>query len=228
MTRPGFQWYNGIELFLAFDCALVVIFNMTIFVKKKVYQSWSTAAILLAFSLLLLSRCACLLFYAMCQNELNAYTFLEISSIATDLPAYLFMNITLALIWQWWRIAKMLTMPEEEIAAIKSRKPQRRLIQAQIMLSAIAIIDACFLTAHYSSLQFWVDEGKLEDGGNVKNDPRWITIRTIFRCLMLSVSTLLLAMSCKVFSMVRKAISSNLGYEPLRKQVNIFMSVWLL
>ena len=41
----------------------------------------------------------------------------------------MFMNITLALIWQWWRIAKMLTMPEEEMAAIKSGVPHKRLIQ---------------------------------------------------------------------------------------------------
>ena len=66
MTKAGFQWYNGFELFLAFDCTLLIIFNMTVFVKKKVYQSWSTTAILLAFSLLLLSRGGCLVFYALC------------------------------------------------------------------------------------------------------------------------------------------------------------------
>ena len=66
MTRPGFQWYNGIEIFLAFDCTVVIMFNVTIFVKRKVYQSWSTTAILLAFTLLLLSRIACLTFYVVC------------------------------------------------------------------------------------------------------------------------------------------------------------------
>ena len=66
MTKPEFQYYNYIELFLAFDCSLVLIFNLKVFIQKKVHQSWSSATILLAFSLLLLARIGCLLFYVSC------------------------------------------------------------------------------------------------------------------------------------------------------------------
>ena len=66
MTKPEFQYYNYIELFLAFDCTLILIFNINVLIQKKVYQSWSSATILLAFSLLLLARIGCLLFYVAC------------------------------------------------------------------------------------------------------------------------------------------------------------------
>jgi len=99
MTVPGFQWYNYFEMFLAFDCVLVVAFNVAVLVTKKVYQSWSTTAILLAFSLLLLSRIGCLFFYALSTNKLAPLQYLLISSIVSDLPTFLCMNITLALIW---------------------------------------------------------------------------------------------------------------------------------
>ena len=123
MTKAGFQYYNYFELFLAFSCFFVIVFNITVFIRKKVHQSYSSTTIVLAFTLLLIARIGCMLFYIICQNKLAPLNYLLLSSLATDLPTYLVMNITLALIWQWWRIAKMLTTPQKEIAAIKSGKP---------------------------------------------------------------------------------------------------------
>lgn len=123
------MWFNYFELFLAIDCSLVIAFNVVVLFMKKVYKSWSTASILIAFSLLLLSRIGCLCFYALEKNDLPLLQWLLISSIVTDLPTFLCMNITLALIWQWWRISKLLTEPVEETAVIKSGKSTLRLIQ---------------------------------------------------------------------------------------------------
>ena len=150
-----------------------------------------------------------------------------LNSIVSDLPTYLVMNITLALIWQWWRIAKMLTEPEKEIANVKSGRPLRRLILIQIILLGVAIVDACFLTAHYG-YGVWVKNGSVETGGIVKNDPRWIAIRSCYKLIQLIILTVMLYLSCLVFYKTSQAIKSDEGYSPLRRQVNIFMSAWLL
>ena len=136
------------------------------------------------------------------------------------------MNITLALIWQWWRIAKMLTEPEKEIENMKSGRPLRRLILVQIILLGVGIIDACFLTAHYG-YGVWVKHGSVETDGNVKNDPRWIAIRSFYKVIQIIIMTILLYLSCLVFYKTSQAIKSDEGYSPLRRQVNTFMSIWL-
>ena len=121
----------------------------------------------------------------------------------------------------------MLTEPEKEIANVKSGRPLRRLILIQIILLAVAIVDACFLTAHYG-YGVWVKNGSVETGGIVKNDPRWIAIRSCYKLIQLIILTVMLYLSCLVFYKTSQAIKSDEGYSPLRRQVNIFMSAWLL
>ena len=108
MKHAFAYWYNYLQIFLVFDCILMIIFNLWILVKQKVYRTWSTTAIIVSCTLMLLSRAACLIFYCLFQS-INGRNFLLISSVISDLPAYFCMNITLALIWQWWRIARLLT-----------------------------------------------------------------------------------------------------------------------
>ena len=92
-------WLDYLELFLAFDCLMMLVYNLYVMFKSKVYQSYSTFAIILSCSAMLICRIPILLYYACFHNLLYPAKFLFLSSLITDLPAYLFWNITLALIW---------------------------------------------------------------------------------------------------------------------------------
>ena len=129
VNNSGMQkWYNYLEIFIAVDCFAMITFNIGVCVVRKVYQSWSTFAILISCSLLLLTRIFCLVFYAMYSFNIPIETFLMFSSLIMDLPNYLVMNITLALIWQWHRIARLLTETQEELKSIKTGQSGKRLI----------------------------------------------------------------------------------------------------
>lgn len=52
------------ELFLAVDCLVLIFYNLYIFVKNKVYKSWSTTSMVLSCSLLLLTRLGFLVIFA--------------------------------------------------------------------------------------------------------------------------------------------------------------------
>ena len=99
MTHLLWSWQSCVELFLACDCIIVVVFNLTIIVWKKVYQSWSTFSTIMACSLLLATRAICLIFFSSYQVGLTIEHVQLMSAIISDLPCYLVMNITLALIW---------------------------------------------------------------------------------------------------------------------------------
>ena len=77
----------------------MLIYNIYVMFKSKVYQSWSTFAILISCSMLLMCRIPILIYYAAFHSQMFPVRFLMLSSLINDLPGYLFWNITLALIW---------------------------------------------------------------------------------------------------------------------------------
>jgi len=81
-------WETFLELFLAFDCFILVLYNISVLFGRQVYTSWSTAAILLSCTLLLLSRMGCLIFYALFNDTAIISRLLIVSSMATDLPCF--------------------------------------------------------------------------------------------------------------------------------------------
>ena len=70
---------------------------------------------LLSCSLLLLSRMACLIYFAAFNSKPKIVQEMIVSSLASDLPSYFVQNVTLALIWQWMRIAALLISPEQAV-----------------------------------------------------------------------------------------------------------------
>ena len=58
------HWYNYLEIVLGIDCIVLVFIIVAIVIRQKVYKTWSTTAILLSCSLLLLTRALCLFYYA--------------------------------------------------------------------------------------------------------------------------------------------------------------------
>ena len=83
-----FKWYNYLEFFIAADCLVMITFNIGVCVKRKVYSSWSTFAILMSCNLLLLTRIACLIFYASYSFDIPFKTFLMFNSLIMDLPNF--------------------------------------------------------------------------------------------------------------------------------------------
>ena len=63
-TRSLEYWYNYLEIFLGIDCLVLACFTVAVLIKQKVYKTWSTTAILISCSLLLLTRALCLFYYA--------------------------------------------------------------------------------------------------------------------------------------------------------------------
>ena len=59
------------------------------------------------------------------------------------------MNVSLALIWQWWRIAKMLKDPDKELEEMKAGRSTSQLKRVQIVLFFVLVIDCVVLYVHY-------------------------------------------------------------------------------
>ena len=91
--------WNFIEIALSILCLVIVCYNIKVIVKKRVYQSWSGFSMLLSFCLLLLCRACYLLFFVFAHRITHPSTYLFTWSMLQDMPYYLFLNITLVLIW---------------------------------------------------------------------------------------------------------------------------------
>ena len=104
-----------IEVTLLAILFATIIYNIVIIIYRKLYQSWSTFSILAACVLLLITRFCNLIFYRLSENKMKPETFELFYAILTDVPYFFVCNVTLVLIWQWWRIANLLTATEQEV-----------------------------------------------------------------------------------------------------------------
>ena len=137
------------------DCFAVCCFNVGVIVTRKVYKSWSTFSIMVSCCLLLVFRGMCLTFYALYDDySLPPKLFLMVLSLMDDVPCFLVFNLTLALIWQWWRIANLLEDPDKVIDAaedeeVREKASNKRLYCGQICLLVGMTVDFLLLVAHY-------------------------------------------------------------------------------
>ena len=103
------HWYKNprIEITVAVICGIMLGFNIYVIITRKVYRTWSTMAILLSCSLLLLLRCAFFILFAI-DPDFTANQVLLVNNIFGATGIFLVGNVTVALCWQWWRIAHLL------------------------------------------------------------------------------------------------------------------------
>ena len=170
-------------------------------------------------TLLLLARLGCLVFYAVYSGKIAIETFLMFSSLIMDLPNFLVMNITLALIWQWHRIARLLTKTEEELRAIKTGQSGKRLILMQCLLLALFIVDTFFLTAHYY-FGLWPSsfhQNKDTDKIYAIQNKTWLRLRISYKVVQIIFMTLLMLASCLVFKELVKVVRSDESLKPLKR-----------
>ena len=117
-----------VEIALIVVLLLAIIYNIYIIIRRKIYRSWSTFNIMISCVLLMLARVSFFLFFLLCDKiEMKPQNFQLMNALLIDLPYFFVCNITLVLIWQWWRIANLLTATESEMWDLLLRKPQKRL-----------------------------------------------------------------------------------------------------
>ena len=146
------------------------------------------------------------------------------SSIISDLPCYLVMNITLALIWQWHLIGNMLRQPEAESESISSGKSQKRLYWSQLGLGIFLGADVILLIAHY---QFsFLKNFTVIDSHTVQQDPRWINVRLGYKVIQIAIYILLEVIAVTLFLRIIKALPKEAEYAPVRRQANVFICIF--
>lgn len=118
-------FFNYFEIFLAVDCLVLVVYNVFVLFYRRVYTSWSTSSILICSSFLLMSRITVLVFYALKRNNTSSYRALVLSTCVSDIPCFFIQMISLAIVWQWERIAKLITSPEKAMDATYQKKSSR-------------------------------------------------------------------------------------------------------
>lgn len=229
MHHPLSNWQSVLEIFLAFDCLVVIIFNVVTIVQKKVYQSYSAFATLLCCSLLLTVRLISLLIYALARMTMEPNNFLFFACLNQDTSWYFTMNVELALVWQYWLIANILSPSkaiEDNPEGVAGKKQNRRLYESQGILAFIMVTDLVFIVAHYV-FQAWTAH-QVIIGDDVQQDQEWVIVRTCFKIIQELYQTFLIVFAIFVFYRVYKALAGVPGEESIRirRQTKFFTVIY--
>ena len=185
---------------------------------------------MLACTLLLTLRIVCLMVYATLRTSMEPNTFLFFACINEDTAWYLTANIMMALVWQYWLIAKILSPTEREAApepeTLMRKKENKYLYLWQAVLSLYFFIDVTFITAHYA-FGAWTSD-QVISGDNVKQDTHWIIVRTSYKVIQMTESGLFILFAALVFWRVYGALEGVPCEEGvrLRRQTIIFTIVF--
>ena len=98
----------------------------------------------------------------------------------------------------------------------------------QCILLFIFLIDAVLLTLHYY-FDLWPTHFEYASSDRVYaiQDETWLRLRISFKILQMIIMTVLLVATSLVFGELAKVINRDENLKPLKKQVYIFMTVFL-
>ena len=201
------QFLTYCEIFLSVDCVVLFGYNIYVLIKRKVYESWSTTSLILSCSLLLIARFAFLVIFATRRSYNSKTEALVVNTVLQDLPCALVQLITLALIWQWYRIGYLLKNSEasSEQQQLIKQKSAKGLITLQICLVSILVGDILLLILHFVFDCF--KNGEYRKGDiEYSRSKSWDTIRTVYKVYQFAVWNALLFASIRIFNSVSKVV----------------------
>ncbi len=121
----------------------------------------------------------------------------------------------------------MLTQTAQESESINSGKTQKRLYWSQLGLTILILSDIALLIAHYQ-FDFLTNERTVLDPDVVQQDPRWVDLRTVYKCIQLVIYFLLEIIAIFLFMRVYRALPTEAEYEPVRRQAYYFIVVFFV
>lgn len=225
------SWIDYVMVTLAIMCICTIVGDIIVLVKQKVYKTWSTTSIILSCCMLLLQRSFSLSFFVYAQDKnLSAELLILLKTLLYENTGYFSINISLAMLRQWWRISSLLKNgPDSTKDQISSSNQDKRLICMQFGLLFLWIADIVLILIQckYGITVLIQTEG-LGTKKIIQVDQVWITIRIVLGAIRWIMYTVLITMSFIILYRIIKALDSDKNYQPLKKQVYCFFAIYIL
>ena len=191
-------------------------YNIYIIISRKLYRSWSTFNILFSCVMLMFFRILfCIFFILSDETDMKPQNFQLINALLIDFPYFFVCNITLVLIWQWWRIANLLTATESEMIDLLEKKPQKRLYILQGCLVAWITSNCAILIAHYK--YGWISDGQIVEEHRMLQSKTYVIVRSCWFVVILSIFLLLCIYAGWVFATIYRVVRDQRSMKSFRR-----------
>ena len=102
-------WIDFALVTMAILCLITIAGDIIVLFRKKVYKTWSTTSIIISCCVLLLLRIFAFIFLVLAQDkQVNVVTLIFLKTVLYESSVYFTINISLAMLRQWWRISSLL------------------------------------------------------------------------------------------------------------------------